>query len=336
MSQADEGRSSTSTIIWIIVGICAVLFVLLALICGGGIYLLVRQAPNFLQQQSALAAQAVQQAQVQQRPSPGLELHQTDYATDRGKFKTKLISKAPSPQTWNQESMLPGVELVRYPSAGRSLYAWASPSDETAQSKRPAVIFLHAGHAFDHTDWVMAAPYADAGFVLMTPLLRGENGQPGDFSVFYDEVDDVLAAAEFIAKRPDVDPKRIFLAGNEVGGALALLTAMTTDRFKAAAAIDAPSDPVAHVRRIFPAGIRFDENDVREFSLRSPIAYATSLKCKTRLYVNGSDPGNLAKTNELAERAKTKKLDVAVVVVPGNSVTAVPPAVQQSIEFFKK
>ena len=44
--------------------------------------------------------------------------------------------------------------------------------------------------------------------------LRGENGQPGAFSMFYDEVEDVLAAAEYLAKLPDVDPARVFVSGH--------------------------------------------------------------------------------------------------------------------------
>ena len=41
----------------------------------------------------------------------------------------------------------------------------------------------------------MAQPYRDAGYIVMIPILRGENGQPGFYTMFYDEVDDVLGAA---------------------------------------------------------------------------------------------------------------------------------------------
>jgi dipeptidyl aminopeptidase/acylaminoacyl peptidase len=43
----------------------------------------------------------------------------------------------------------------------------------------------------------------------MTPTLRGENGNPGNFECFYGEVDDVIAAGRYLATLPYVDPKHI-------------------------------------------------------------------------------------------------------------------------------
>jgi dipeptidyl aminopeptidase/acylaminoacyl peptidase len=57
-------------------------------------------------------------------------------------------------------------------------------------------------------------------FVFM-PALRGENGLPGDFSGFYDETADVLAAADVLRGQPGVDPARLFLAGHSHGSLLA-------------------------------------------------------------------------------------------------------------------
>lgn len=59
----------------------------------------------------------------------------------------------------------------------------------------------------------MSQPFRDAGFIVMMPVLRSENGQPGDYSMFYDEVDDVLAAADVLARQPDVDAQRIYSQG---------------------------------------------------------------------------------------------------------------------------
>jgi hypothetical protein len=47
---------------------------------------------------------------------------------------------------------------------------------------------------FDEGDGAMSAPYREAGFVIMTPVLRGENGRPDDFSAFHDEKAGVLNA----------------------------------------------------------------------------------------------------------------------------------------------
>jgi len=64
----------------------------------------------------------------------------------------------------------------------------------------------------------------------MVPVLRGENGQPGNFTFFYDEVDDVLAAAEALAQRTYVDANRMFISGHSAGGTLTMLAAMTPFR----------------------------------------------------------------------------------------------------------
>jgi dipeptidyl aminopeptidase/acylaminoacyl peptidase len=265
-------------------------------------------------------------------------LQDEDYAVERTRFKTNLLRKGPSPQTWTPELLPASVMQVDYPSDNLTLRAWITPPADPGNPKRSAVLFLHAGHAFDLTDWEMPKPYRDAGFVVMVPMRRGENGLPGSFSLFYDEVDDTLAAADYLAKRPDIDAEHIYVAGDEVGGSLALLAAMSSKRFRAAASISAPWDPVAYVRRNFATAACFDLQDVREFRMRSPVAYASSFKCPVRLYAaNGpifDQSGQEAQ--EVAKRAKTKGLDVDAVILPGDQTSIIPAAIQASIDFFRK
>ncbi|HEY7230017.1 MAG TPA: hypothetical protein VH558_06575 [Pseudolabrys sp.] len=88
------------------------------------------------------------------------------------------------------------MKIVQYTVGNLKLRAWiALPKNR--QSKMPAVLFLHGGFSFSAVDFEKAKPFLDAGFVVMTPILRGENGQPGAFTLFFDEVDDVLAASSF-------------------------------------------------------------------------------------------------------------------------------------------
>jgi dipeptidyl aminopeptidase/acylaminoacyl peptidase len=60
---------------------------------------------------------------------------------------------------------------------------------------------------------------------MMFPSLRGGNDNPGRHGGFYGEVDDVLAAHDYLSRQPYVDPKRIYPGGHSTGGTLALLTA---------------------------------------------------------------------------------------------------------------
>jgi dipeptidyl aminopeptidase/acylaminoacyl peptidase len=186
-----------------------------------------------------------------------------DYAQARSRFQTKLVRKGPSPQRALPVKPPTGVTEIEYPSGELRLKAWVNrPKDE--KSKYPAILFLHGGFAFGAGDWDQTKPYRDAGFVVLAPMLRGENGQAGAFSYFYDEVDDVLAAAEYLSKQPYVDANRLFVAGHSVGGTMTLLAALASNRFRAAASFDgAPYwGPFTEAK-----DLPFDKSDPREIQL---------------------------------------------------------------------
>jgi dipeptidyl aminopeptidase/acylaminoacyl peptidase len=266
-------------------------------------------------------------------PTPGLEPQAEDYATARRTFHTKLLRKGPAPQPWEPVQPPTDVTEVEYASGGLRLKAWVSgPAGDAA--KHPAVLYLHGGFAFDLDDWEQSQPLRDAGFVVLTPLLRGENGQPGHFTMFYDEVEDVLATADCLAKLPGVDPQRVYVAGHSAGGTLAMLAAMASGRFRAAASLSGSPDQVVFVQSGWGAVVPFDQADIRELQVRSPVAYAASFKCPARLYV-GSEEGFLGSTRRTALLAKGRGLDVEAVVVPGDHFSYVPEALRQTIAFFQ-
>jgi dienelactone hydrolase len=268
--------------------------------------------------------------------APGFEAQEEDYSQARSRFQTKLIRKGPSPQEQPMPNPPVGVSIVEYISGGLRLKAWLNrPSDEA--SKHPAVLYLHGGFAFGAGDWEQSKPYRDAGFVVMMPILRGENGQPGAFSHYYDEVSDAVAAAEYLIGQPYVDSKRVFLAGHSVGGTMTLLTAMTSKLFRAAASIDGPvSWPFADLW-----DLPFDSSDPREIYLRSPLPYAASLKCPLRIYYHDAERDLLAdwvtfETRRMVAMAKNHGLNVDAVGVEGDHMSLVPAAMRQSIGFFRR
>jgi dipeptidyl aminopeptidase/acylaminoacyl peptidase len=223
---------------------------------------------------------------------------------------------------------------VEYLSGNLRLKAWVDHPQPKA-APRPAVLFLHGGFAFGEDDWEQCQPFRDAGYVVMTPMLRGENGLPGDYSMFYNEVEDVLAAAESLAKMPHVDGKHMYVAGHSVGGTLTLLAAMTTDRFKAAASFSGSPDQVAWSRGQ-PAVVPFDPSISREYQMRSPLAFARSFKCPVRLYYGSKEILFSSSSQRTAELAKDANLDVAAISVPGDHMSSVAPAMKQAVTFFKQ
>src|SRR2546421_2466743 len=167
--------------------------------------------------------------------APEVEVQKEDYAQARLRFHTRLVRKGLSPQPWEPQKPPADVSEIEFPSGALRLKAWVN-HPVTYKRQYPAVLYLHGGFGFDIADWEQTKPYRDAGFVVMTPILRAENGQPGAFSFFYDEVNDVLAAVEYLRKQPYVDPNRLFVAGHSVGGTMSLLAALASHRFRAAAA----------------------------------------------------------------------------------------------------
>src|SRR4051812_23727675 len=132
------------------------------------------------------------------RATPGLELQAEDYARARSGFRTHLAQRGPAPQPGEPLKKPDDAEEIEYGAGGLRLKAYLSrPTND--DRKRPAVLVLHGGYAYGEGQWEMARTFRDAGFVVMMPVLRGENSQAGDFTLFYDEVDDVLAAANTLA-----------------------------------------------------------------------------------------------------------------------------------------
>ncbi len=257
-----------------------------------------------------------------------------DYAQARQHFQTRLVHQGPAPQEWQIEAPPAGVREVPYQSGNLRLRTWVNgpPPDDR---RRPAVLFLHGGFAFGADDWEQTQPFRDAGFVVMTPTLRGENGLPGSYSMFYNEVEDVLAAAETLAKLPYVDGNRIYVAGHSVGGTLTMLAAMTSKRFRAASSFSGSPDQRIW-SRMQPHDPPFDITDDREFQMRSPLAFPRSFKCPVRLYYGSQEFFFAANSQKTAQLAKAAGLDVEAVSVPGDHLTMAEPAMRQAIAFFQQ
>jgi dipeptidyl aminopeptidase/acylaminoacyl peptidase len=261
--------------------------------------------------------------------APEVAIETEDYAVARAHFTTHLTREGPSPQPYDPVEAPPGVERVEY---APGLAAWLGGGDRGGKS--PAVVFVHGGFAFGADDWAQTAPFRDAGFVVLAPMLRGENGQPGAFSFVFDELTDVLAAAAYLRDRPDVDAGRLYVAGVSSGGTLALLAAQSSPMFRAAASASASPDQVLLAHHTKPGDLPFDPGDRRELVMRSPLAFAASFKCPTRIYYGLQDHFVVA-SRRTAEVAQHRGLDVVAVAIPGDHGSSVAPAIAQTVAFFR-
>ena len=183
---------------------------------------------------------------------------------------------------------------VKYDSPAGQLAAYITPSLGDGK-KYPAIIWITGGDCNSIGDvWSLtpaandqsARQYRNAGIVMMFPSLRGGNDNPGTKEGYYGEVDDVIAAAEFLAKQDYVDPKRIYLGGHSTGGTLVMLVAASSDKFRAVFSFGPVEDMNHYDREYTP----FDTSNRRDLELRSPGRWLHSIQSPTFVFEGDASP----------------------------------------------
>jgi acetyl esterase/lipase len=207
--------------------------------------------------------------------------------------------------------------LVRYPDPLGSFPAYIS-LPQRADVKYPAIIWIAGGfdNGIGDTPWAPATPdndqsasaFREAGIITMYPSFRGGSNNPGRPEGFLGEVTDVMAAANYLAKQPGVDPQRIYLGGHSTGGTLALLTAECSTQFRAVFSCGAVSDPANYGADSLP----FDVNDPKEVELRSPILWLHSIKSPTWV-IEGTGQGNIDELHILQHASENPRIHFAEV-----------------------
>jgi pimeloyl-ACP methyl ester carboxylesterase len=212
-------------------------------------------------------------------------------------------------------------ESVRYTSPAGELAAYVTPDPKDGK-QHPAIIWITGGdcNSIDEGCWTPGPPsndqsasaFREAGLVMMFPALRGGNGNPGVKEGFFGEVDDVLAAADSLAQRKYVDPKRIYLGGHSTGGTLVLLVAESSDRFRAVFSFGPADDVSGYGPQFLPFNLR----DRREIELRSPAPWLASIKSPTFVF-EGTEQGNLDSLQAMARASSNP--NVHFLPVPGKT-----------------
>lgn len=266
------------------------------------------------------------------RVGDGVQELRIDLEAARKTFVTRLQIHGPAPQEYEPVRPPSGVREAIYRSDGLELKAWVSDEHDPT-GKAPVVVFLHGGWAFDHTDWGDVQPFIDAGFVVIAPMLRGENGNPGEYQAFYGEVDDVVAVGRHAATLRGVDPERIFLAGHSVGGVLTVLASMMPSNYRAAAGLSGFLDMRAWAQDPDRSKVPYDSGNSEEIRLRNPMAFADSLKIPIRLYTESGPVADVSR--EFARRAKEAGKSCDHVMVAGDHAGMKKSSIEQAIAWFE-
>ena len=210
-------------------------------------------------------------------------------------------------------------KTVHYDSDGMSLAAFVTP-DPQDRKKHPAIVWLTGGESNTLADFwrkgskqndQTASPYRDAGVIMMFPTLRGGNDNTGNIEVNYGEVDDVIAAAEYLATLPYIDSSRIYLGGHSTGGTLALLVSEVASSthpnlFKAVISFGATQETM------FLHEVTFTGDEQREMDLRTPANWIDDIRMPTWI-IEGKRSGNYRDLKSMCDKNKNPMLQCSFI-----------------------
>jgi acetyl esterase/lipase len=259
-------------------------------------------------QTPAPSARAATAGQPQPASSPPAGEAKPSLAEARRGFTTKLLRRESAGEPLPQPPA--GImQLVQYESPAGKLNAYLTPAPKDGK-KHPAIVWITGSdcNSRGETCWTEGPPSNDqsasafrkAGLVVMFPGLRGGNDNPGYKEGMYGELDDVLAAANFLAGQTFVDPKRIYLGGHSTGGTLVLLAAEYSDRFRAVFSFG-PASSVAKYGRTFAV---YDTSDQRETVLRSPAFWLHSIRIPTFVFEGAEQQSNVGELERMSRLSK--------------------------------
>src|SRR4051794_26356565 len=115
---------------------------------------------------------------------------------------------------------------------------------KTSGAQLPAIVFVRGGYR--DTEISLYAPmmhrFAQSGFLVVAPMLRGSDGAPGTDELGGGELADVLTARKLVTELPNADPQRVYLLGESRGGMMVYQALRDGFSAKAAAVIGAFTD----------------------------------------------------------------------------------------------
>lgn len=271
---------------------------------------------------------------VNSAPASGGSSSREPYLDRLRSFQTQLQYHGPSPQDWTPERPPANTQEVHYQSGGLSLKAWVFRPAGDPTAKHPALVYFHGGFAFGASDLYDCKPFMDAGFVVMCPMLRGENGNPGNYELMLGEVADAEAAVGWIAEQSDVDRDRIFAFGHSVGGGVAALLSLRSgvpvQHSGSSGGLYGPSafdgwDDIAP----------FDVSDPREREMRTLIGNIADMKFPHYAYLGRRDAFD--EERRLAgQEAPSPNSPLIVTMVPGDHFASLQPAMMQYLAVVKE
>jgi dipeptidyl aminopeptidase/acylaminoacyl peptidase len=199
--------------------------------------------------------------------------------------------------------------LVHYPSKDGKWNISAfvyMPYNLPRNGQHPAIVYIHGGptaqtmNAFNRFIQFVA----NQGYIVIAPNYRGSTGygkefqQANLFDMGGGDLQDVLAAADWIKQSGYVDPKKLILMGGSYGGYLTMMgVTMAPDLWAAGVPIVPFVNWFTEIQNEDPVLREFDlatmgdpEKNKALFNDRSPINFVDQIKASLYLLAGGNDP----------------------------------------------
>ena len=209
------------------------------------------------------------------------------------------------------------------------------PADTRAGAKLPAIVFMHGGPIrqmllgfhygyYYHNSYAMNQYLASRGYVILSVNYRSGIGYGRAFRMAAkrgargaSEYQDVVAGANYLRDRADIDAKRIGLWGGSYGGYLtALGLARNSDLFAAGVDLHGVHDWSRSISTAI--WIDYSNRDAQKIALEaSPIGSIAKWRSPV-LLIQGDDDRNVAfsQTVDLARRLREQNVTFEQLVFP--------------------
>jgi hypothetical protein len=273
---------------------------------------------------------------------PSVEPAREPFLARRSAHQTVLTQRGPSPGKFQENKPPPGVLHTTYPSGELQLAAWyAIPLGSSRTHSAPALIYFHGDFAFGPDDFEVVRPFVAAGYVVMTPMLRGENGNPGDFELLWGEIDDARAAVEWISNLPMVDRSRIYAFGHSIGGGVAAMLSLYPELpLRATASSGGIYTPQTFSRWASSEKnnelVRFDPSDRNEIELRVLGPNLPWMIHRHIAYVGDDDPWFVRNAGEVEATAWSLGKPFERMIVPGDHMSSLPVALEAFLQLTRQ
>ena len=207
----------------------------------------------------------------------------------------------------NQELFVDS-DYVKYPSSNDAKIPAMifKPKNYKSDEKYPGIIFPHGGPTAQYFNafMPMAQYYANKGYVVLYPNVRGSTGYGVDFrdACIKDwggkDLDDWVNAREYLIKNYSVDPDRVAITGGSYGGYATLISVTKKpELWKVGAAIV----PVSHIWNLYEGDMPHFKYYLRQqmgdpvkdrelWEERSPLNFASNVTAKLLLVHGETDP----------------------------------------------